>query len=223
MIEIKNVTKVYGKDNNLIIALDNVNLTVESGALVGIIGESGSGKSTLLNLIGALDMPTEGSIFVDGVDITKFNENQSAEYRRNNLGFVFQNFYLEQDFDVLKNVEIPLMIQGVDKKKRSEIAKDMLVSLGLGEKIHRRIDELSAGQLQRVCIARALVNNSKIILADEPTGNLDTKNGRTVMELFKKLTEKGITVIVVTHNLEEAKLCERIVTLSDGKVIGISK
>ena len=219
MIEIKNVTKRYGKDNSLVIALDNVNLTVESGTFVGIIGESGSGKSTLLNLIGALDTPTEGSIFVDGIDITKFNENQAAEYRRNNLGFVFQNFYLEQDFDVLTNVEIPLMIQGVDKKKRSEIAENTLVSLGIGDKIHRKIDELSAGQLQRVCIARALVNNSKLVLADEPTGNLDTKNGRAVMELFRSLTQKGITVIVVTHNLEEAKLCDKIVRLSDGKVI----
>ena len=222
MIEVKNITKKYGKDNSLVIALDNVSLSIESGTIVGVIGESGSGKSTLLNLIGALDIPTEGSISVDGIDVTKFNENQAAEYRRNNIGFVFQNFYLEQDFDILKNVEIPLMLQGADKKSRSEIAKNTLVSLGLESKLHSKVDELSAGQLQRVCIARALVNNPKLILADEPTGNLDTKNGKAVMELFKSLTEKGITVVVVTHNLEEAKLCDKIVTLSDGKVIGIN-
>lgn len=221
MIEIKNITKKYGNANSLVIALDNVNLLIESGAFIGIIGESGSGKSTLLNLIGALDMPSDGSIFVDDIDITKFNENQAAEYRRNNLGFVFQNFYLEQDFNVLTNVEIPLMIQGVEKKKRSEIAKNTLQSLGLEDKIYCRIDELSTGQLQRVCIARALVNNTKLILADEPTGNLDTKNGRAVMELFKALTEKGITVIVVTHNIEQAKLCDKIICLSDDKVVSI--
>ncbi len=221
MIEIKNITKKYGNANSLVVALDNVNLVIESGAFVGIIGESGSGKSTLLNLIGTLDMPTNGSIFVDNVDITKFNENQAAEYRRNNLGFVFQNFYLEQDFNVLTNVEIPLMIQGIEKKKRSEIAKNTLLSLGLGDKIYCRTDELSKGQLQRVCIARALVNNSKLILADEPTGNLDTRNGRAVMELFKALTKNGITVIVVTHNIEEAKLCDKIIRLSDGKVVSI--
>ncbi len=221
MIEIKNITKKYGNANSLVIALDNVNLVIESGTFVGIIGESGSGKSTLLNLIGALDMPSDGSIFLDDIDITKFNENQAAEYRRNNLGFVFQNFYLEQDFNVLTNVEIPLMIQGIEKKKRSEIAKNTLQSLGLEDKIYCRIDELSTGQLQRVCIARALVNNTKLILADEPTGNLDTKNGRAVMELFKALTEKGITVIVVTHNIEQAKLCDKIICLSDGKVVSI--
>ncbi len=221
MIEIKNITKKYGNANSLVVALDNVNLVIESGAFVGIIGESGSGKSTLLNLIGTLDMPTNGSIFVDNVDITKFNENQAAEYRRNNLGFVFQNFYLEQDFNVLTNVEIPLMIQGIEKKKRSEIAKNTLLSLGLGDKIYCRTDELSKGQLQKVCIARALVNNSKLILADEPTGNLDTRNGRAVMELFKALTKNGITVIVVTHNIEEAKLCDKIIRLSDGKVVSI--
>ena len=221
MIEIKGIVKKFGKENsdNLAVALNNINLKIDSGEFVGIVGESGSGKSTLLNLIGALDVPTEGSIFIDGNDITKFNENQAAEYRRNNIGFVFQNFYLENDFDVLQNVEVPLMLQGVDKKSRSKIASDMLISLGLEKKLHSRVDTLSSGQSQRVCIARALVNNARLVLADEPTGNLDTKNGKAVMTILKDLTKKGITVIVVTHNLQEAKLCDRLICLSDGKVV----
>ncbi len=221
MIEIKNVTKTFGKnsDDSFVVALDDVTITIESGAFVGIIGESGSGKSTLLNLIGALDIPTKGSIVIDGVDVSTLNENQAAKYRLNNVGFVFQNFYLEQDFDVQKNVEIPLILQGVDKEKRKEIAKETLISLGLESKLTAKVNELSGGQRQRVCIARALVNNPKIILADEPTGNLDTKNGKMVVELLKSLTQKGITVILVTHNMKEASLCDSLIRLQDGKVV----
>lgn len=221
MIEIKDLTKTYGKssDESYVIALNKVSITIKSGEFVGIIGESGSGKSTLLNMIGALDIPSEGSININGIDVSKFNENEAAKFRLNNIGFVFQNFYLEQDFSVQKNVEIPLILKGIEKEKRQELAKRKLISLGLEAKLSSKINELSGGQRQRVCIARALVNDPKIILADEPTGNLDTKNGMMVINLLKSLTKQGITVVLVTHNMKEAALCDRLICLQDGNVV----
>lgn len=221
MIKIRGLSKIYGVENtpSAVIALDNVDIDIQDGEFVGIVGESGSGKSTLLNLIGALDKPSNGSIEIDGNDIAKFNEKQSADFRRNNIGFIFQDFFLDSDFSVQQNVEIPLMLKGMDKVNRAKIAQETLVSLGLESKMDKKISELSGGQKQRVCIARALVNNAKIILADEPTGNLDTKNGKAVIEHLKSLCEKGITVILVTHNMQEAQNCDRLIKLEDGKVV----
>lgn len=221
MIKIRGLSKIYGVENTpgAVKALDNVDIDIKDGEFVGIVGESGSGKSTLLNLIGALDKPGSGSIDIDDTDIAKFNEKQAAEFRRNNIGFIFQDFFLDSDFTVQQNVEIPLMLKGIDKVSRAKIAQETLSSLGLESKINKKITELSGGQKQRVCIARALVNNAKIILADEPTGNLDTKNGKAVIEHLKSLCEKGITVILVTHNMQEAKNCDRLIKLEDGKVV----
>lgn len=221
MIKIRELSKIYGVENtpSAVVALDNVNIDINDGEFVGIVGESGSGKSTLLNLIGALDKPSKGSIEIDNVDIAEFNEKQAADFRRNNIGFIFQDFFLDSDFNVQQNVEIPLMLKGMDKVSRAKIAQSTLVSLGLEAKMDKKITELSGGQKQRVCIARALVNNAKIILADEPTGNLDTKNGKAVIEHLKSLCSKGITVILVTHNMQEAKCCDRLIKLEDGKVI----
>lgn len=221
MIKIRGLSKIYGVENtpSAVIALDNVDIDIQDGEFVGIVGESGSGKSTLLNLIGALDKPSNGSIEIDGKDIAQFNEKQSADFRRNNIGFIFQDFFLDSDFTVQQNVEIPLMLKGMDKVNRAKIAQETLVSLGLESKMDKKISELSGGQKQRVCIARALVNNAKIILADEPTGNLDTKNGKAVIEHLKSLCAKGITVILVTHNMQEAQNCDRLIKLEDGKVV----
>lgn len=223
MIKIKNVSKVYGKPNTeqCVVALNDINLEIKDGEFIGIIGESGSGKSTLLNLIGTLDLPTCGNIEIDDVDITSFNEKLSAEFRRNNLGFIFQNYFLESDFSVLTNVEIPLMLTGVDKKKRKEIAMATLHKVGMAERAESRVNELSGGQMQCISIARALVNKPKLILADEPTGNLDSKNGLIIIKLLKELAKEGVTVILVTHNMLEAQNCDRLIRLNDGEIVEI--
>lgn len=221
MITIDNVTKRYGKpgSESCVTALDEVSEVISNGEFIGIIGESGSGKSTLLNIIGALDTPTSGSVIIDDDVISSFNENRSAKFRLENIGFIFQNFYLDPDFNVLQNVEIPLILKGVDKPERKEIAEKMLTRLGLKEKLTAKVTELSGGQRQKVCIARALVNDPKIVLADEPTGNLDSVNGLMVVNLLKEISRNGITVILVTHNLTEAALCDRLITLKDGKIV----
>lgn len=223
MIEINELTKIYGRPalENNVVALRKLSLRIETGEFLGIIGESGSGKSTLLNLIGTLDKPTAGTINMDGSIITEFNEKESAKFRRKNLGFVFQNYFLEIDFTVLTNVEIPLMIAGIDKSARKELAMEMLRKVGLAERAKSKINSLSGGQMQRVSIARALVNKPKLILSDEPTGNLDTKNGLMIINLLKELAKEGITVILVTHNLAEAEYCDRLVRLQDGEIIEI--
>lgn len=223
MIEINDLTKIYGRPalENNVVALRKLSLRIDTGEFLGVIGESGSGKSTLLNLIGTLDKPTAGTINMDGMIITEFNEKESAEFRRKNLGFVFQNYFLENDFTVLTNIEIPLMIAGIDKSARKELAMEMLRKVGLAERAKSKINSLSGGQMQRVSIARALVNKPKLILSDEPTGNLDTKNGLMIINLLKELAKEGITVILVTHNLAEAEYCDRLVRLQDGEIIEI--
>lgn len=219
MIRIEGVTKIYNKGGaGEVKALDDVSFIVQDGELLAITGESGSGKSTLLNLIGALDTPTQGKVIVDDMDISHIKGEEAAAFRRHNLGFVFQGFYLEEDFSVLVNVEIPLMLQGIGKEERREGALKALEEMGLKEKAEVPVTQLSGGQKQRVCIARALVGGAGLILADEPTGNLDSQNGAAVMQIFRELTKKGVTVIVVTHNKEHAEVCDRIINLKDGRV-----
>lgn len=219
MIVLKNVSKDYGTGEAVVHALRNVDLEIRSGKMTAILGKSGSGKSTLMNMIGALDKPTEGEVFLDGVNITKLNERELAEYRNKRTGFIFQTFYLEPTFSVLENICMPLTIAGVNRKIREEKALELLTLFGIPEKKKKLAGELSGGEKQRVAIARALINDPDIILADEPTGNLDSENGEAVMQILRSIASSEKTVILVTHNREDAKrYADTIVELKDGKV-----
>ncbi len=216
MIELKDVNKIYGTGDGAVHALKDVNVTIEDGKLTAILGKSGSGKSTLMNIIGALDSPTSGSVFADGNNLTEMSENDLADYRNKTTGFVFQSFYLEPTFTVLDNVAMPLIIAGIDRKQREENAREVLKLLGLENKMNKKANELSGGQKQRVSIARALVHHPKIILADEPTGNLDSQNGAEVIALLKHISEEGTSVVLVTHNIEDARHADNVIFISDG-------
>ena len=218
MIILKNVNRIYGKDESAVHALKDVNLVIEDGKFTCILGKSGSGKSTLMNIIGAIDTPTSGKVINGDLDLTSLKEDKLADYRNKTTGFVFQSFYLEPSYTVLENVVMPLTISGMKKKEREEIGKEMLKKLGLEDKTYKKANELSGGQKQRVSIGRALVNNPDYILADEPTGNLDSQNGAEVMALFKQIVQMGKSVILVTHNAEDAKNAENIVRIKDGVV-----
>ena len=216
MIILRNVNKIYGKGEGAVHALKDVNLVIEEGKFTAILGKSGSGKSTLMNVIGALDSPTSGTIESKGVILNEMNKNDLAKYRNETTGFVFQSFYLEPTFTVLENVAMPLTIAGIDKKTREEKAINIIKELGLEDKIEKKASELSGGQKQRVSIARALVSDPDIVLADEPTGNLDSQNGAEVMNLLKEIVAKGKSVILVTHNMEDAKNADNIIEIKDG-------
>lgn len=216
MIELKNVNKIYGNGEGAVHALKNVSVTIEDGKLTAIVGKSGSGKSTMMNIIGALDSPTDGEVIANGKDLTKLKPNDLAEYRNVSTGFVFQSFYLEPTYTVLDNVAMPLIIRGMGRKEREEKAKNILIKLGLEDKINKKANELSGGQKQRVSIARALVHNPDIILADEPTGNLDSQNGEEVINLLREIVNMGKSVVLVTHNMEDAKKADRIIHIKDG-------
>lgn len=216
MIELKNVDKIYGSGESAVHALKNVNVTIEDGKFTAILGKSGSGKSTLMNIIGALDSPTDGEVFADGKNLTKMSQNELAEYRNKTTGFVFQSFYLEPTFTVLDNVAMPLIIAGEDRKSRERKATDILIKLGLEDKIMKKANELSGGQKQRVSIARALVHDPDIVLADEPTGNLDSQNGAEVMALLRQICDMGKSVVLVTHNMEDAKNADNLILIKDG-------
>ncbi len=216
MIELKNVDKIYGNGESAVHALKNVNVTIEDGKFTAILGKSGSGKSTLMNIIGALDSPTGGEVFADGKNLTKMSQNELAEYRNKTTGFVFQSFYLEPTFTVLDNVAMPLIIAGEDRKSREKKATDILIKLGLEDKIVKKANELSGGQKQRVSIARALVHDPDIVLADEPTGNLDSQNGAEVMALLRQICDMGKSVVLVTHNMEDAKNADNLILMKDG-------
>ena len=199
-------------------ALKEVTFKIDVGEFVAIIGPSGSGKSTLMHIIGCLDHPSTGSYFIEGKDISKVNDNKLAEIRNKNIGFVFQQFNLLGRTTILHNVEIPLIYARVNAKERRRLAAASLEELGLGGRLRHRPNEISGGEMQRVAIARALVNNPLLILADEPTGNLDTKNGEEIMKIFNRLHQKGHTIIMVTHELEIAKHAKRIIYLRDGLI-----
>lgn len=221
-IIINDVWKVYRAGKVEWPALRGVNLEIKRKTLTTIIGPSGSGKTTLLNLIGGLDKPTKGSILVDGVDIAKLNGSKLASYRNKYVGFVFQTYNLLNYLTVLENVELPLAIKGISSRERRRAALQILEVLGLKDMIGKRPVELSGGEQQRVAIARALVNMPNLILADEPTGNLDSRNAQIVVEMFKKLvTEYGRTVVMVTHNIELTKYADVIVKMRDGKVLEV--
>jgi len=224
ILEVRDVKKSYRMGKVLVPALCGVSFDVEKGEFLTIFGPSGSGKSTLLHLIGGLDRPEEGEIVIDGSNILEMNDNKLAELRLTKIGFVFQFFNLLPRLTALKNVELPLTIVGMTEKEALEKAKEMLALVGLEARMNHRPSELSGGEQQRVAMARALINNPKIVLADEPTGNLDTKTGWEIVQLMKKLNEeKNQTFVVVTHDPHIAETADRIIHLKDGLIEGIKE
>jgi len=219
VIKIENVYKNYKLGQVNVEALKGIDLEVEKGEFISIMGPSGSGKSTLLNLIGCLDKPSKGLYQLDGNRVEKLNDFQLSEIRNNFLGFVFQSFNLLSSLNAMKNVEIPLIYRGIRKKKRKELCEQALEIVGLGERMHHLPNQLSGGQQQRVAIARAIVGKPSVILADEPTGALDSKTGNDIMDIFKKLNkENNMTIVQVTHEENIAKIGNRIIRLIDGKI-----
>ncbi len=224
VVETVDLCKVYRMGLTEIHALKNVNLKVYRREMVAVVGPSGSGKTTLLNLIGTLDKPTSGKIYIDGEDITIKSEKELTLLRRKKIGFVFQFYNLIPVLTAYENVELPLLISGVPKKEREKRVRKLLEMVGLEDRMNHRPDELSGGEQQRVAIARALVNNPSIILADEPTGDLDTETGLMVVQLMRKLAkEEDSTVIMVTHDPQISEIADRIIYLRDGKIIGEHK
>ncbi len=215
MIEISHVTKIYDKR----LVVNDVSFSVENGSFVSIVGKSGSGKTTLMNMIGSLLLPDMGTITVDGKDISSFSEKEIARYRNETIGFIFQDFHLEPAYSVYENVTLPVEISG-NRKGMKQRAKDVLKMVGMSDYIKSKVTELSGGEQQRICIARAMIQQPRIILADEPCGNLDTYNSQIVMELLRGLAAKGCTVLLITHNPDAAQMTDRIITLSDGVIIG---
>lgn len=219
MIVINNATKLYRMGGEEIRALDGLSLKIEDGDFIALVGPSGSGKSTLLNMIGALDSLDEGKILVDGTDISRIRDRAQAKYRRQQIGFVFQTFNLQGRLTALENVELPLLFEGLSVKERKNKGMEALSRVRLTDRVSHKPSQLSGGQQQRVAIARALVNNPKVLLADEPTGNLDSKSGEKIMKLLKTLNSRdGVTVVMVTHNTEHAEYADRVLHMRDGMI-----
>ncbi len=219
MIQISNMCKMYKMGENSIYALNNVSLHIYKHEFVAIVGPSGSGKSTLMNMLGCLDVPTTGNYVLDGHEVSKLNDSQLAEIRNKKIGFIFQGFNLLKKLTAIENVELPLIYQGIGHKERHKRSVEALELVGLGDRVYHTPNELSGGQQQRVAIARALVSNPPLILADEPTGNLDTKSGTEIMKTLHELHEKGNTIVLITHDNNVAAQAQRIVKIQDGMII----
>ena len=220
VVELQNVSKKYQLGEVEVAALDNASVKIKSGEVVAIMGPSGSGKSTLLNMMGLLDRQTSGKIFLGGKNITKFSENEIARIRGEKIGFIFQFFNLYPTLSVLENVELPMIISEKPSDEREERAMELLQEVGLEKRIEHFPSQLSGGERQRVAVARALANNPLFILADEPTGNLDSKTGADIMKLFMKLNKEGKTIVIVTHDSRIASNAERVIKISDGRIAG---
>ncbi len=216
---LEKVSKMYGKDELIVKALDNVNLEIHKGDYLAVMGASGSGKSTAMNIIGCLDRPSQGVYKLNGTPVENLSDDELAELRNQKLGFVFQQFHLLSDATALENVLLPMIYAGVDPIEREKRAKKALDKVGLSERVNNRPNQLSGGQQQRVAIARAIINNPAILLADEPTGALDSKTTEDVLDLFDKLHESGITIVLVTHEDEVASRAKKIARFKDGKII----
>ena len=216
---LEKVSKMYGKDELIVKALDNVNLEIYKGDYLAVMGASGSGKSTAMNIIGCLDRPSQGVYKLNGTPVENLSDDELAELRNQKLGFVFQQFHLLSDATALENVLLPMIYAGVDPLEREKRAKNALDKVGLSERVNNRPNQLSGGQQQRVAIARAIINNPAILLADEPTGAVDSKTTEDVLDLFDKLHESGITIVLVTHEDEVASRAKKIAKFKDGKII----
>ena len=219
MIKVENLNKYYINGNNKLHALKNINFSIDKGEFVGIMGSSGSGKSTLMNILGCLDHEFQGKYILDNIEINKLSDETLSEIRNKKIGFIFQAFNLLPKFSALENVELPLIYRGIPKEKRLLLANEALLKVGLKDRINHKPNELSGGQKQRVAIARALVNNPSIILADEPTGNLDSSSEREIMNLLRDLNDQGRTIIIVTHEPEIGRECKRVIKFKDGAII----
>lgn len=219
MIQLSNISKIYHMGNVDLTVLNDVSLSIKQGELIAIVGPSGSGKSTLMNIIGCLDRPTSGQYLFENREISSLSDDELAAVRNRKIGFVFQTFNLLPRFSALKNVEVPLVYSGVPARARKERALPLLELVGLAERIQHKPTELSGGQQQRVAIARALVNDPPLLLADEPTGNLDSKSGEDILSILMDLHKQGVTIVIVTHDRDVAARCKRIIALKDGRII----
>ena len=218
LIRVENLHKIYNPGENEVRALDGVSLTIEKGEFVAIVGHSGSGKSTLVNMLGCLDTPTSGHYYLNGRDVSGLTDNQLSEIRNQEIGFIFQGFNLIPNLDAIGNVELPLIYRGVSKQTRRRLATAALTKVGLGKRMKHRPGELSGGQQQRVAVARAIAAQPPVILADEPTGNLDSRSTVEIMNILKELHKSGRTVIVITHDDDIARQSRRVIRISDGRV-----
>ena len=218
LIHIENMKKIYNPGENEVRALDGIDLDIEKGDLVAIVGHSGSGKSTLMNMLGCLDTPTSGKYVLDGQDVASMTDNQLADVRNKEIGFIFQGFNLISNLDAVGNVELPLVYRGVSKNERKQLAMEALKSVGLEDRMKHKPNEMSGGQQQRVAVARAVAAKPPIILADEPTGNLDRKSTQEIMEILKELHRSGRTVIIITHDEEIASQAHRVIRILDGRI-----
>lgn len=219
MIKLDNINKIYNIGKTTVKALYDINLEIKKGEFVGIVGRSGSGKTTLSNIIAGLLAPSSGSVTIEGNNIWNFTDRKMSLFRNKTLGFVFQSFNLIPELTAIENVMLPLAYSKIKYKKRVELAKEELIKVGLEKRMYHKPTEMSGGQMQRVSIARAMINKPKIIIADEPTGNLDSVSSNTVMELIKEINKNGVTVLMVTHNLEYEKNFTKLITLKDGQII----
>ena len=219
LIDVRNVYKIYNPGENEVRALDGVSLTIDRGEFVAIIGQSGSGKSTLMNMLGLLDVCTSGEYYMDGVDVSKMTDDELSEIRNKQIGFIFQGFNLITNLDARANVELPLTYRGMKRDERHKLSTKALEMVGLSKRIHHRPAQMSGGQQQRVAIARAIAAKPPVILADEPTGNLDSSSGREVMKILHKLHEDGRTIILITHDNHIADEAERVIRIQDGKIV----
>ena len=219
MIHLNNISKVFHTEEFDTTALNGVSLDIKQGEFVAIMGPSGCGKSTLLNILGLIDIPTEGQYLLNGKDVSSLSENERTDLRKGFMGFVFQSFNLIDDLNVNENVELPLIYMGVPKKERKEKVLEVLRSVNMSQRAHHMPNQLSGGQQQRVAIARAIISKPKLILADEPTGNLDSKNSLEVMEMLTQLNAEGTTIIMVTHSQHDATYADRIINVYDGQVV----
>lgn len=218
LIQVTDICKVYNPGENEVRALDHVSLSIDKGEYVAIIGQSGSGKSTLMNMLGCLDVPSSGTYILNGTDVSSLSDDELSDIRNQEIGFIFQGFNLIPSFTAIENVELPLLYRGVSKSKRHELAIQALDKVGLGARMTHKPSEMSGGQQQRVAIARAIAQAPPVILADEPTGNLDSASSKEIIEILKKLHAEGRTVILITHDNEIAAQAKRVIRIKDGKV-----